>query len=399
MGILVFLLIGGLLLWGFVGYTVMMPGPGLTAGSQARNGWRAMTGLLALGLGIGILRRRDGPEVAGGAEPDRPDLPVLVPDVEPTSGKAIAAMAGTSLGTVTRSHRGQRKLFLSEMAALVRILEDDPEGAAAPLRVVYAGAAPGQHQELLLRCFPRITLDLYDPRPIDPRVAKDPRVQTHLQMFTDADAERLADEHVDVFISDIRLERTAVGADAWEATIAEDMEAQARWANTIRARRGTLLKMHMPWAVDRTAGETLYMAELRAAPDTAKARADIAEASTGTMAPQDAELEYLDGADMLQVYAPVGSHETRLLLGPPPEGGFPVRMYGLAERNDRLDAFNVLWREKHDYDRRRERAIWAAYLELDKVPKEFAQKGDSAWKAYPAWEKARRVKPGRRGRH
>ncbi len=78
-------------------------------------------------------------------------------------------------------HRGQRKLLMSEIGALIRL---DP---AKQYTAVYAGAAPGIHIPLLSKLFPNLVFHLYDPAPF--RIKETERIKLFNACFTDETAQ------------------------------------------------------------------------------------------------------------------------------------------------------------------------------------------------------------------
>ncbi|CAE8637950.1 unnamed protein product, partial [Polarella glacialis] len=99
-------------------------------------------------------------------------------------------------------HWGQRKLCLAELEFLTQF-------ASEASRLVYAGAAPGDHLAFLCRLFPEIQVDGYDPRPFSasavPPLAP-PNLRVHQVCFTDEVARQIASEADApiLFVSDIR---------------------------------------------------------------------------------------------------------------------------------------------------------------------------------------------------
>lgn len=153
--------------------------------------------------------------------------------------------AGVRLDGVMNLHRGQRKLFVSELLGLTHFLPR----ADAPAEVVYAGAARGDHLWFLADLFPGATFHLYDPNPFHPRLGRAPeRFRVHSALFTDALAESWRGR-CDLFISDIRSVSPGMsgGTAEFEERVAADMAAQERWARLIAPRRGCLLKFRPPY--------------------------------------------------------------------------------------------------------------------------------------------------------
>jgi len=210
-------------------------------------------------------------------------------------------------------HRGQRKLFLSEVGFLAA------QGAAAdaPFTVLYAGSAPGVHLPLLASLYPAAEFHLYDPAPFSPAVRSHPRLHPHREFFTDAVAAAWAGR-ADYFICDIRGHGAPAGAQATfpegarasaeegkvrhEQGVLADLRAQEAWTRTIRPSQGALLKFRLPYLDSEGALLT------KAFPSTQAFR-------------------YLDGELMWQCWAPPMSGETRLAVDCRPAGWDRDRMY------------------------------------------------------------------------
>ena len=137
-------------------------------------------------------------------------------------------------------HWGQLKLFLSEVEFLTTVLRDVDD---KQIWFVYAGAAPGHHIQYLSDLFPMINFELYDPNDF---VVKDTaKIKTHVQFFTDKDAEHWHDmalkkNNYVVFCSDIRSEP------ATPENVARNMEMQMKWWQIINPEL-SMFKFRLPW--------------------------------------------------------------------------------------------------------------------------------------------------------
>ena len=153
-------------------------------------------------------------------------------------------------------HWGQLKLFLTEVEFLNiaraqyreyleknKLTEDD-----YPMILVYAGAAPGHHTAYLQKLFPETIFELYDPN--DFAVKDNDRLHTHVQFFTDADAQYWANQKGKwiVFVSDIRTEP------ATDENVKFNMDLQKNWWNIIQPQL-SMFKFRLPWSE----GKTNYM--------------------------------------------------------------------------------------------------------------------------------------------
>ena len=139
-------------------------------------------------------------------------------------------------------HRGQRKLFITELHMLARWPLGGRTGTAGGT-VLYAGAAPGFHMVFLSELFPNVKFVLYDPAPFAPQLKGHPQFELHNEFFTDAVAAEWSGR-ADYFVCDIRL--GGANEEAFELQVADDMASQSRWTRTIGAQI-SMLKFRPPY--------------------------------------------------------------------------------------------------------------------------------------------------------
>ena len=166
-------------------------------------------------------------------------------------------------------HWGQLKLMLSEVEFLTLVYKQYKEAKdTRPIYIVYAGAAPGHHIDYLHSMFPDIYFYLYDPNDF---VAKEnDKVKTFVQFFMDEDAKKWKDDSKYVcLISDIRT------FPATEENIVDNMNLQKGWWDIMNPEL-SMFKFRLPWNEGKT--------------------------------------EYMEGDIYLQVYPPITSTETRLIV-------------------------------------------------------------------------------------
>lgn len=172
---------------------------------------------------------------------------------------------------ITTLHRGQRKLLMSEIGALLKLT---PE---TRYTVVYAGAAPGIHIPLLSSLFPKLHFHLYDPAPF--AISKSDKITIHNKYFTDETAKEYSENKVSstpiVFICDIRR---AID----ENIVWEDMLAQQRWHEIMQPIL-TSLKFRLPWPGCGIANESN-------------------------------QVSYLDGEIHFPIWGPCNTTESRLVI-------------------------------------------------------------------------------------
>lgn len=206
-------------------------------------------------------------------------------------------------------HRGQRKLLMSEIGALIRL---DP---AKRYTAVYAGAAPAIHTSLLSELFPNVVFHLYDPTPF--AIKETDRVQLFNCCFSDEMARMYTPETQEnlVFICDIR--RTPDECMVWE-----DMQAQWRWHEIMQPEL-TSLKFRLPWPGNG-------------------------------VAPASNLVEYLEGDIHLPVWGPHNTTESRLVIERGRHRG--TRVYDCLAYEEEMCYFNrvtrpsVHTRQTHRHD-------------------------------------------------
>lgn len=146
-------------------------------------------------------------------------------------------------------HWGQRKLLLSEIKFLTEHSFDNAT-------VLYVGAAPGTHILQLMRMFPSLSFELYDPAPFHETLENAPRCTTHCELFCDQTALEYARRSDVLFICDIRTCDYTIHSEAYvQQRVQEDMLTQQRWHEIIQPQK-SLLKFRLPW----TPGKTEYLA-------------------------------------------------------------------------------------------------------------------------------------------
>lgn len=151
-------------------------------------------------------------------------------------------------------HHGQRKLLMSEIEFLVD--EYNSYKDHDNVVVVYVGAAPGTHINVLANLFPMFTFHLYDKTTYDSRLKMYENIRLFSEYFTESHANTYSRMNV-IFISDIRnLDiRKKINTDGSDQDLVhEDMEKQKSWFKIINPLCG-LLKFRLPWKD----GTTIYL--------------------------------------------------------------------------------------------------------------------------------------------
>lgn len=230
-------------------------------------------------------------------------------------------------------HLGQRKLLLSEIEFLTRVIKNNPkpeysveskaigkESSKFSYLLLYVGAAPGQHIPILSEMFPEVKFVLYDPAPF--KIKPSATIEIHQELFTDEVAKTYTDTPNLLLVSDIRsTPRANYQPDTEEADsefeneVRKNLLQQKQWVETIRPFR-SLLKFRLPFTDES----------------------------------EKAVTEYFDGIINFQAYAPPQSAETRLEIGSKPK----MTSYDHTRYEQQMFYFNTWYRTQSfvHYNRR-----------------------------------------------
>jgi len=180
-------------------------------------------------------------------------------------------------------HKGQKKLYLSELYFLTKVI--DKKLVKPGTIVVYVGAGPGHHLLKLISLFPQFEYHLYDIV-FDKELEKLPNVKLFLRFFTQQDCAGYKDKNI-IFISDIRNPIIGNIGDCEEdedsnvkdqnTIIIADQKLQEEWVRTIIPYASSL-KFRLPWVKNQM------------------------------------DYKYLDGEIFIQPFKPKNSSESRLFV-------------------------------------------------------------------------------------
>jgi len=198
----------------------------------------------------------------------------------------------------SKCHWGQRKLFFSELEFLTKCGKyykfDD-------CCVLYIGAAPGTHTNLLIKLFPELNWILYDPREFDINkkyINKNVDIHTGDDGFFTDDKindvlhNKFAKNRKILFICDMRLDKR-------QEQVLKELIDQQRWIIKMGASMWSL-KMRVPYIFNK------------------KIEYDMSEIKNKIYDYENFKIEpgympYLDGTIVTQLYAPSYSTEMRLI--------------------------------------------------------------------------------------
>lgn len=211
-------------------------------------------------------------------------------------------------------HWGNRKLTIAEIELLA--LFWDPVALPKP-KILYVGAAPGSHIDILAQMFPEVEFHLYDPRKfsLEENLPGTPgyvqgkasiKIYTgESGFFTDDKAREWSGRGDVIFICDIRS--GDIKDKDFAAVITADMKAQERWYNIIQPRLAQL-KFRLPYYDEKRDGTQTF--------------------------------KYLGGRVMKGIWTPASSTEARLI----PEQGMTVD-WDLQWYEDTMAYHNRILRE------------------------------------------------------
>jgi hypothetical protein len=244
-----------------------------------------------------------------------------------------------------RCHWGQRKLLMAEIEFLTTALAEVGRGGASASRrmpadvsnvrrtVVYAGAAPGTHILTLIKLFPGVRWELFDPRPFEAGLSSHRSVTATTGaagLFDDDTAARMAARYAPgelIFLSDIR------DGEPEDHVAVSDMQAQARWCLIMQPSHASL-KFRLPYSPGRWPTTAVALV---GNPRLARRLTPVAKKSGVASASM---MVYLDGEAVTQTNAPMHSTETRLWVRRDPGGKYGARLYDVVDYERRCQVFN-----------------------------------------------------------
>ncbi len=291
-------------------------------------------------------------------------------------------------------HCGQLKLLLSEIEYLTRIAKQLKYNDKQVV-VVYAGAGPGHHINMLAEMFPDFKFLLVDPTPFDLKIQRDDgtfcghrnrdmagqtrhiahfvhadrnvrlknancvkvnstddisnkvvdgsyQIYIYEDFFTDDLARSLAktfDEHdiMCAFISDIRsISDPNVGVT--NADILFDLAQQFIWTTILNSHG--LLKFRLPFYDEANKAKTRFMDHMNEVfEEAARLGIDFREDY------KNGVFKYISGKILMQPYSPARSTETRMVVGPNDDGNdIPIISIKPEVYERRMFAYNVIVR-------------------------------------------------------
>lgn len=198
-------------------------------------------------------------------------------------------------------HHGQRKLFFTMLEFLTMCAQRIPLTDAL---VVYVGAAPGYNMRMISELFPCAMYLLIDPAPFDIKDSHNLRIWHRL--FTDESIEdikkyqALIGKSCIIFVSDIRMS-------ANEEDVGRDMASQQRWGVKLKS-AAMMLKFKLPYFGSSTTTSIVKDAEDKL--DAIRHELRIPSSKNKSVH----SFLYLDGIVLTQLYAPLRSAETRLVV-------------------------------------------------------------------------------------
>jgi len=201
-------------------------------------------------------------------------------------------------------HYGQLKLLISEIEFLINKNQK--------LFILYIGAAPGHHLTILSQCFPENIFICFDATKFG--VNPSNNLIFKRRFFVDYDSEFYASLENLLLISDIRgnlsIENSEIQSfDKFEEEVSKNLEQQKNWVLDMKP-QFSLLKFRFPFTVKN--------------------------------------YTYFPGEINFQVFAPVSSSETRLVVSR--KDIEKQEVYDTEKYNNQLYFFNLCYRSKTFYE-------------------------------------------------
>ena len=230
-----------------------------------------------------------------------------------------------------KCHWGQRKCFFSELEFLSMAAK---HYNLADCVVLYIGAAPGYHTNILIEMFPMLKWILYDPNnfAINKKYIENNSVDIHTGddgFYVDATTKDVLNNPFVfgkkiLFMSDIRKSTD-------DKNVSYELVCQQRWIIELNAEM-FMLKLRFPFDYSKNWVYKMDDIEDKVIYD-------------GDHELKSGEFLYLDGIVQLQIYAPAYSAETRL-INRKINGKYHLKHYNMKQYEQQLFYFNEVDRLK-----------------------------------------------------
>lgn len=254
----------------------------------------------------------------------------------------MPSIAWSARVRIAKCHWGQRKLFWSEFEFLQMAMQKFKTDFT-DYTLVYVGAAPNGYIKLIRDYFPKLRMILYDPARFDDHAYNDAMITVKTGkngFFTDDTVPEVIElcrgRHI-LFVSDIRMTPT-------ESAIYADMLSQQRWTVRLQADM-TMLKFRLPYDVPENMN--VDYADVSKISDL-----DGIITIPDMSAKKPSSFLYLRGHIQLQIYAPVSSTETRLIVygkarkkSGTTKLTYDMQLYDYKEYESQMNYFNMVSRQ------------------------------------------------------
>jgi hypothetical protein len=254
---------------------------------------------------------------------------------------------------LNRCHWGQLKLFYTELEFISLCAEKINLADAV---VVYIGACPGDHLELVHEFFPDLHWILYDPRPC--KMKSGPYFEVHNGndgLFNDASIQQVFNspfmngtngKRKILLITDLRTRNLGSNKE-FEDAVFGDMINQQRWGILLQA-EAMMFKLRFPYIftdMKNIGNKEIWKYDTSEIQDFVK----IKKSKEDNKIPTQYKYLYLDGTIYYQILAPFWSTETRLIVfrdNNPKNKPYQLKYYDSFKYESQCFYFNVFDRTR-----------------------------------------------------
>ncbi len=250
---------------------------------------------------------------------------------------------------LTHCHWGQLKLFYSELEFFIECIKRGYKLSNSV--VVYPGSAPGTHINFLIKLFPELYWILIDPAKFNLRDSSNVSIITGKPngFYTDESYKIIINHPFvtnngnkrDIFyISDIRIETD-------ETSIFKDMISQQKWLLQIKASM-SMLKCRIPYnIVDENNNHLDWSYDIN---DIKKyIKLPFSKKLINNKEFNKNKFLYLKGDIYTQIYPPITSAETRLIIDKNRDN-FTMTQYDIIAYEEKLNYYNSIIRKFTDFN-------------------------------------------------
>jgi len=233
-------------------------------------------------------------------------------------------------------HMGQKKLLFAEIEFLSYVSKFININDAL---IVYIGASPGSHINIIRKLFPDSHFLLYDPLKIVMNFNTNVKIHDGKYGYFDDNKcndvisyKNKINKKYLIYITDIRTRESY----KIESSVWNDMDVQCRWGVLMNADFMSI-KFRLPWMEKDTDDNLKYILDTSKIEDRLNIKEKILKSG---------DIRYLSGKIFVQIYANKRSTESRLFVKKNKDGKYNIKTYNCFKYEEKMLYYNVYSKDK-----------------------------------------------------